>query len=72
MRYKVEDVNKVDYEFECEALADFTFGIDSKTTNKVAEESLMDKFKQKLYDRMEKKDVDEKDGLTMEEAIKYV
>lgn len=41
-RYMVKDLRQVDYEFECEGLADFKYGIvPNKETNKELEESLV-------------------------------
>lgn len=40
MRYVIQDLRFVDYEFECEALADFKFGTD-KVTNKEKEEAFV-------------------------------
>ncbi|CDW73637.1 UNKNOWN [Stylonychia lemnae] len=50
LRYRVDDVNKVDYEFEAEALADFKYGMGTQSKT-VAEDDLMNKFKQRLYSK---------------------
>lgn len=45
IRYKIDDVNKVNYEFECEALADFKYG---QHQNQLTEDDVIEKFKNKL------------------------
>ena len=60
----MKDLRQVDYEFECEGLADFKYGIvPNKETNKELEESLVA--------ALEKND-GEKQILSMEEALSYI
>jgi hypothetical protein len=60
----VKDLRQVDYEFECEGLADFKYGISpNKETNKELEESLFSTLS---------KNGSDKHILSMEEALSYV
>jgi len=43
-------VNKVDYEFEAETLADFKYGVGAQSKS-LSEQDLMNKFKQRLYSK---------------------
>lgn len=41
IRTRVDGVDKINYEFESESLADFKYGLDSEFTNQAKEEQLM-------------------------------
>ncbi len=41
VRYELTHLRPIDYEFECEALADYKFGVKESQTNKEAEKALL-------------------------------
>eukprot|EP00347_Sterkiella_histriomuscorum_P006631 403352033 len=52
VRYKIDDISKIDYEFECEALSDFKYGMSGNQTKTQAEQDLSEQFKNRLFNKI--------------------